>query len=279
MPLARLYSWFSRRGADSPAGEPAVGLALGGGFARGIAHVGVLRVFREEGIPIGSIAGVSAGSIVAAAYAGGTTLEELAHRAGSMRFKDVARWTVSRLGLFASERMEAFLKDLLKAHAFEQMQIPLAIVATDLCTGKPVVFRTGDVVTAIRASCAYPGLFLPIRQAQHCLVDGAFSMEVPALTLREIGAARVVSVFIPMHAPGFDPRNMFEVVNRCFQVMHSRTENEWRQHSDIVLSPDVNGLGWDSFESAEKLIASGEKAARAALPAIQTWLKDKRAAA
>src|SRR5881397_3770289 len=114
---------------------PRIGLALGGGFARGIAHAGVLRVFERNGIPIHCITGVSAGSIVAAACASGARADEIARAACSMRFSDVARWSLSRMGFVVSERMKPFLQGLLKHYRFEEMRIPLGVVATDLCTG------------------------------------------------------------------------------------------------------------------------------------------------
>jgi NTE family protein len=265
-----------QRGAGHvrPPAPPRIGLALGGGFARGIAHLGVLRVLKEHGIPIHAVAGVSAGSIVAAAYAGGCASDHVESLACAMRFRDVARWTISRLGFVESDRMAAFLKRLLKEDRFEKMQIPLAIVATDLCSGAPVVFRDqGDVVWPIRASCSYPGLFMPIKYAGHWLVDGAVSMEVPAKPLRDMGATRVISVHIPSPETGADPSSMFSVVNRCFQVMSSRLEPEWRKYSDLVITPAAGQLAWDSFDAAMKIIELGEKAARSALPVIQQWLQ------
>ena len=253
--------------------EPKIGLALGGGFARGIAHIGVLRVFEREHIPIRFVAGVSAGSLVAAAYASGANADEIEAVARTMRFKDVARWTLNRLGLAESERMAIFCRKLLKVSKFEDMKVPLAVVATDLANGKPVVFRDrGDVVLPIRASCAYPGLFTPIRENGRCLVDGMVSMEVPAAPLRQMGATHVISVALP-NADAFDPGSMFSVIGRSFQVISRRTEREWRAQSSIVIEPCVGNLSWDAFINSKELIACGERSAEAAIPAIRRWLK------
>lgn len=270
--LGTARRWFRR--SPKPEWEPAIGLALGGGFARGIAHVGVLRVLEEHQIPIRFIGGVSAGSIVAAAFASGATSAEIERVAESMTFRDVARWTLSLLGLTDSGRMVGFLKRLLKVHTFEEMRIPLAVVATDLSSAEPVVFRDhGEVFLPIRASCSYPGLFRPIRYEGRYLVDGAITMEIPALPLREMGATRILSVALPMQTPLLDPQNMFGVINQCFQILQTRTDWQWRKHSDIVLAPDVNGISWDSFHSAQKLIEAGAAAALAALPEIRSWLR------
>jgi len=250
-----------------------LGLALGGGFARGLAHIGVLSVLEENDIPVHCIAGVSAGAIVAAAYASGTTPKEIATAGGAMRFTDVARWTIGRMGIAGSDRMDRFLRKLLKCHSFEQLRIPLGVAATDLVTGEAVIFRDrGDVVLPIRASCSYPGLFQPVRCGDHLLVDGAIAMEVPALLARMLGATHVISLHLPMQGAAAMPTNMFHVINRCFQILHSRTEITWRQHSDLVIEPDVRGMEWDAFDSAAQLIKAGEDAARQVLPRIQGWL-------
>jgi NTE family protein len=249
-----------------------LGLALGGGFARGMAHIGVLSVLEQNHIPIHCITGVSAGAIVAAAYASGATPAEIAKAGTAMRFTDVARWTIDRMGFAGSDRMQRFLHKLLKCYTFEQMRIPLGIVATDVVTGEAVIFRDrGDVVLPIRASCSYPGLFQPVRCGTHLLVDGAISTEVPALLARLLGATHVISLHLPMQGAAAVPTNMFHVINRCFQILHSRTEITWRQHSDLVIEPDVRGMEWDAFDSATQLVKAGEEAAKLALPHIQGW--------
>jgi NTE family protein len=258
-----------------PPATPRIGLALGGGFARGVAHAGVLRVFEREGIPLHCITGVSAGSIVAAAYASGAGAEEIGRAGCAMRFGDVARWSICRMGFVVSERMKRFLERLLKNYRFEDMRIPLGVVATDLCTGGPVEFRgSGDVFLPIRASCSYPGLFQPVRFDNQLLVDGAMSVEIPARMARDMGATHVISVHLPAPACARAPSNMFQVVYRCFQIMQTHHENDWRKASDLVIAPDVSGVEWDGFECGSQMIDAGEKAAVSALPRIREWLRD-----
>jgi NTE family protein len=252
---------------------PKIGLALGGGFARGIAHAGVLEVFERFQIPIHCIAGVSAGSIVAGAYASGASPAEIARAGCAMRFGDIARWSIGRMGFVVSERMKRFLEKLLKNYRFEEMRIPLGVLATDLRTGQIVTFRdSGDVFLPIRASCSYPGLFQPVRVNGRLLVDGAMSMEIPAALARELGATHVIAVHLPAltdDAPS--PSNMFQVVNRCFQIMQTRMEDGWRDASDLVIAPDVRGIAWDAFGCGPELLKAGEMAALAAIPTIQSW--------
>jgi NTE family protein len=243
---------------------PRIGLALGGGFARGIAHIGVLRVFERERLPIHSIAGVSAGSIVAAAFASGCTSQEIETAARGMRFSDVA------------EGIGEFLRRLLKTLVFERMSIPLAVIASDLNAGSPVVFKNrGDVVLPIRASCSYPGLYPPVRYMNHSLVDGMIAMDIPAAPLRRMGATHVISVALPAPSEPVDPQNMLSVVKRCFQIMTVRTGSQWRRHSNVVIEPDVQDVSWDSFESAQQIIEAGARAAEAVLPQILAWFPER----
>jgi NTE family protein len=262
-----------------PVPHPKIGLALGGGFARGIAHAGVLEVFEREGIPIHCITGCSAGAIAAAAYASGATPAEIARAGCKMRFGDVARWSLCRMGFVVSERMQRFLERLLKAYRFEDMRIPLGVIATDLCTGETVRFRdSGDVFLPIRASCSYPGLFQPVKYNDRLLVDGAISMEIPAALARHLGATHVISVHLPVQAEDKPPTNVFQVVNRCFQIMETRTEDTWRRDTDLVITPDVSHVQWDGFNSGPDMVKAGELAAMAALPAIRKWLPAKHGA-
>ena len=273
-PRATVHHLAHLRQHLPPATTPRIGLALGGGFARGIAHAGVLRIFERHGIPLHCVTGVSAGSIVAAAYASGSAPDEIANVASSLRIRDVARWSLCRMGFMGTERMKRFLEGLLKTYRFEEMRIPLGVLATDLCTGDPVSFRdSGDVVLPIRASCSYPGLFQPVRSGDRLLVDGAMSIEIPAQLARELGATHVISVCLPAPPCRRPPANVFQVVRRCFQIMQRRSEDGWRHASDLVIAPDLQSIEWNGFECAPELVKAGEVAALAAVPVIQSWFK------
>jgi NTE family protein len=262
-----------RRPKASAEGAPRLGLALGGGFARGIAHAGVLKIFEQHNIPLHCITGVSAGSIVAAAYASGTPAEDIARVGSSMRFRHVARWSICRMGFMGSERMKRFLEGVLKVHSFEDMRIPLGVLATDLCTGEPVSFRdSGDVFLPIRASCSYPGLFQPVPFGDRLLVDGAMSIEVPALLARQLGATHVISVSVPPPACARPPSDILQVVRRCFQIMQRHSEAAWRNDSNLVVVPDLKTVDWNGFDAGPELVKAGERAALDALPMIQSWL-------
>jgi NTE family protein len=190
-----------------------------------------------------------------------------------MRFGDVARWSLSKLGFAGSDRMVAFMAKLLKHMRFEDMRIPLGVVATDLRSGQPFSFRdTGEVIPAIRASCSYPGLYRPFELNGRMYVDGAITVEVPSHLARLMGATHVISATIPNQDEAFEPHNMFQVVSRCFQILMSCNEEGWRKESDIVVVPDVGAIPWDGFENAMAMIEAGERAAEQALPRIRMWL-------
>jgi NTE family protein len=160
------------------------------------------------------------------------------------------------------------------------MRIPLGVIATDLRSGQAIeFFDRGDVAPAIRASCSYPGLFRPVEIGERALVDGAISVEVPARLARKMGATHVISVCIPNQDESFEVRHMFEVINRCFQIMMANNEDSWRKHSDLVLLPDIGAIPWDGFENAKRMIEAGERAAERALPQIREWLGQVPAAA
>ncbi|MGC4049767.1 MAG: patatin-like phospholipase family protein [Paludibaculum sp.] len=251
-----------------------IGLALGGGFARGIAHAGVLKVFEDNGIPIHCITGISAGAIVAAAYASGASADEIIRVGCSMRFGDVGRFKPGWMGLVGSQRMNHFLQGLLKNHRFEDMRIPLGVVATDLSTGEPVPFTgSGMVFEPIRASCAFPGLFQPVNHQGRLLVDGAMSMGIPCSLARQLGATHVISVPLPPAPVCALPSNMIQVVNRCFQILQNRFEDSWRSESDLTIVPDVRGIDWNAFGHGPELVDAGATAASMVLSAIRKWLR------
>ena len=253
---------------------PAIGVALGGGFARGIAHIGVLKVLEEEGIPVRMIAGTSVGSIMGAAYCSGVTIAELEEIAHKVRFTTFARWTISRYGFANTDRMATFLQRILKVQTFEQLRIPLAVTATDFKTGGGAVFTSGPIIDPVRASCAYPGMFLPVEIEGRCLVDGMLSYPVPSRPLREMGAERVLGVHLKgQWSKGCAPRHFFDVIGQSFAIAQDMMSTVWRSAADIVIEPDVAGFDYDDFKRADELIHVGEVAMRSALPEVRKWLE------
>src|SRR6266849_3115698 len=171
-----------------PRERPRVGLALAGGFARGIAHLGVLRVLREAGIPIDCVAGTSVGALIAVGYCAGASLEEMATVGATTSFADFGRWTPSWLGLATNQRMEKYLTRFTPAKTFEELRTPLAIATTDINAGVSVYYSHGPIEPPLRATCAYPGLFVPIQFEGRTLVDGFLTAPVPVEGALLLGA-------------------------------------------------------------------------------------------
>jgi len=250
-----------------------LGVALGGGFARGLAHIGVLKVLEEENIAVDFIAGTSVGSVIGAAYASGISAKELEEIASLVRFKDFSRWTVSRFGIFNNDKMAVLLRKVLRCKTFEELRIPLAVAATDVVTGDAVVFTSGELIDPVRASCAYPGMFLPVNINGRLLVDGLLAHSVPTVPLREMGADRVIGVNLSASwVKNQGPRHVFDVIGQCFSIAQERMCGVWKSAADLVLEPAIGEFSYDDFVRAPELIKTGEAAARAALPEIRAWL-------
>jgi NTE family protein len=262
-----------------PALRPGIGLALGGGFARGFAHLGVLQVLEQNRIPIACIAGTSVGSILGAAYASGAPLARIIATCRTIRFRDIARWRVSRLGLASNHRLGDLIERVFDARQFEDLCIPMAVVATDLNTGEPVVLTHGNLIEAIRASCAFPGLFEPVEIGTRWLADGGLVAPVPTRATRDLGAQFVLGVSVGIQdGHRGAPANVFQVVARAVSAAQKHQLEVWERHADLVLRPDVQSLTWDDFDRVDEAIAAGAAVARQALPRIQKFLKRAEAA-
>jgi NTE family protein len=245
-----------------------VGLALAGGFARGIAHIGVLRVLREAGIPVDVVAGTSVGALIGSAYCAGTPLEEMERIGATTSFADFGRWTPSWLGLATNQRLEKFLTRFTPVTTFEEMKTPLAISTTDINAGITVYYSRGPVGPPLRASCAYPGLFVPIQMEGRTLVDGFLTAPVPVEGALLLGADIVIAVYLESGNLEH-PRTFTDILSRSFNILQQHSDLNWRQQADIVIEPDVKSFVWDDFSKTPEMVRAGYAAALAALPEIR----------
>jgi NTE family protein len=266
--------------ASAPAIRPGIGIALGGGFARGFAHLGVLQVLEQHRIPISCIAGTSVGSILGAAYASGAPLARIIATCRTLKFRDIGRWSVSRLGLASNHRLGDLIARVFDSQHFEDLRIPLAVVATDLNSGEPVVLTHGNLVDAVRASCAFPGLFEPVNIGTRCLADGGLVAPVPTVAARSLGAEFVLGVSVGMQdGHRGSPSNVFQVVARAVSAAQKHQLEAWERHADLVIRPDVQSLAWDDFDRADEAIQAGATVAYRALPRIEKFLERAEASA
>ena len=252
-----------------------MGLALAGGFARGIAHIGVLRVLLEAGIPIDCVAGTSVGALIGASYCAGASLKDMERIGAVTSFADFGRWTPSWLGLATNQRMEKYLSRFTPVKTFEELRTPLAIATTDINAGVSVYYSHGPIAPAIRASCAYPGLFVPIQYDGRTLVDGFLTAPVPVEGALLLGADIVIAVYLES-ANNEEPRTFTDVLSRAFNIIQRHSDLAWRTQADVIIEPDVKPFVWDDFSKTPEMIAAGEAATLAALPKIRAALRGEK---
>ena len=254
---------------------PKVGLALGGGGARGFAEIGVLRVLEQEKIPISFVAGTSVGSLVGALYADTGRVLDAEFHAVTVTEEDLFDYRALAVfsgGFVKGERLRQFLGANLKSRAIEQMKVPYAAVAVDVAAGKAVVFRRGPVAAAVHASCAIPGVFVPVEIAGRTYVDGGVVNPVPADVVRSMGADVVIAVAIPPLAPASVPANPLAVAYQSVTIMSAEIGRLRAREADVVVTPEVGDVPYDDFTQKKRLIAAGEEAARRSLPQIRAAL-------
>jgi NTE family protein len=240
-------------------------LALGGGAARGFAHIGVIQVLEEAGIRPDLVVGTSAGSLVAALYASGKSGSELAALAQSMDETAITDWSFPGRGLIRGEALARYVRQHTGGRAIEQMKLPLGIVATDLDNGSGIVFRVGDTGVAVRASSAVPAVFQPVRIGAREYVDGGLVAPVPVRYARQMGAQLVIAVDISEAPDGAATGDMMRMLLQTFSIM-GRSINQWElREADIVLRPKLAGVSSADFAARTRSIQAGREAAQAAL--------------
>ena len=272
----KLRSLASVEAKEQEPGKPLrVGLALAGGFARGIAHVGVIRALKNAGIPIDVVSGTSVGALIGACYCAGVPLDEMQRVGVETTFHDFGRWTPSWLGLATNQRMERYLERFTPAKTFEELITPLAIAATDINAGVTVYYTRGPIGPPLRGSCAYPGLFVPIQFESRTLVDGFLTAPVPVEGTQLLGADMTIAVYLEAGSLE-NPRTAADVISRSFTIIQRHADLAWRQQADVIIEPDVKPFVWDDFTRTNELVAVGEAATEAALPQIRAALAGEK---
>jgi len=257
---------------------PKIGLVLGGGGARGFAEIGVLRVLEQEKIPIDVVVGTSVGSLIGAIYADSGRVLDAEFIAISITEEDLFDFRAFSFfsgGFVKGEKLESFLNTRLRSKNIENMKIPYGAVAVDLRTGQAMLFDRGPVARAVHASCAIPGVFVPVEIGGKIFVDGGVTDPIPVDFAIKKGADVVIAVAISPALPPVAPRNPIEVAFHAITIMSSEIGVLGARNADVVINPDVGNVAYDDFTQKKRLIEAGEKAARAALPAIREAIKAK----
>lgn len=258
---------------DHKLSRPRIGLALSGGAARGLAHVGVLRVLLGENIPIDFIAGTSAGALVGSALAAGMPFSEIEKIACNLRWRDMGRVSLSRLGVQSNLRLEEFIRARYPTNRFEELPIPFAALATDLHSGLAIVLSgEGDVAFAVRASCCIPGWYIPVTDNKgRQLVDGGLVANIPTAAARSLGADIVIAVDVNSEGAKFlgPPQSAIGIILQSMMVVQRTASEHQLQGADVVIRPRVGHIRWDEITRGPELIEAGAEAARTTIKRIK----------
>ncbi|MFD2911162.1 patatin-like phospholipase family protein [Jeotgalibacillus terrae] len=248
--------------------NPKIGLALGSGGSRGFAHLGVLKVLERENIKIEYVAGSSMGSLVGALYCAGQSIEDLERLADTFRSKYFMDLTVPKMGFIAGEKFRQFVKLFTHGKKIEELNIPLSIIATDIVNAEKVIFTSGPIDRAVRASTAIPGIFVPEKIDGKLLVDGGVIDRVPASVAKDMGADLVIGVDVSQVKKHAEINTIYDVIIQSIDILQTEIVHLKMTGADILISPKVEQFSSKSFQYAKQIIQLGEEAAEAALPDI-----------
>jgi NTE family protein len=254
-----------------------IGLALGGGAALGLAHIGVLRVLSEEGVGVDCVAGTSAGAVVGAALCAGRSWREIWDAARRLEWSHIVSLTIPRQGMMRLDKLERYVEAMTGVRDFAELDIPFAAVATDLEKGEPVIFTSGPVARAVRASCSVPGLFEPLRDGEAALVDGGLVNDVPADVVRALGADIVIAV--NLHSRKLQsgpPRNILDIAYYTFDILLTNAGQKGMSSADLVVSPDLQGFHYRNLKKADELVNRGVQAMRGSMEELRRLIAVSR---
>jgi NTE family protein len=260
-----------------PPPKPAkIALVLGAGSAKGFAHIGVLKIFQAQKVPVHMIVGTSAGSLVGSLYAYGYNAFRLQELALSLEKGEVIDYTLPDKGFIKGEKLAEFVNKMTNQTPLEQMKIPFYTVAVDIQNGEEVVFGRGNTGTAVRASCSVPGVFRPVRIGDRMYVDGGVVSPVAVDAARKHGGDVVIAVDISSHVESAKPEGIVETILQSIDIMYSRLASIQCAKADVVIRPRVGHIVASDFSKRYEAILEGEKAAAAALPQVQELLEKLR---
>ncbi len=261
-----------------PAPKVRIGIALGGGAAKGFAHIGVIKMLEANGFKLEVVSGTSAGSVVGAFYASGMDAFQMQQHAVALDEASIRDVTLFNGGLVRGQKLQDYVNRMVGNRAFEKMKKPFAAVSTQLETGQRTVFVNGNIGQAVRASCSIPGVFEPVKIGKFRYVDGGVVSPVPVDAARQLGADFVIAVDISTRITGKTPENLLGVVNQSITIMGQKLGEQELARADVVIRPKVNNIGPADFEQRARAIVEGEKAALAAMPQIRAKLAQMRQA-
>jgi NTE family protein len=271
--------------AEMPAVVPAprkikIGLALGGGAARGFAHIGVIKALEAQGIYPDIVVGTSAGSVVGALYAAGNNGFALQNTALEMDEAAISDWALPLFGkssgVLKGEALQNYVNKAVRNVPMEKLKLQFGAVATDLHNGQPILFQRGNTGQAVRASSAVPSVFQPVKIGGHSYVDGGLVAPVPVRFAREMGADFIIAVNISTQTEAQAAVSSLEVLMQTFSIMGQRLNHYELKDADVVIAPSLGTMGGNDFNGRNRAILAGEQAAAAAMPQIKAKLKARQ---
>lgn len=253
--------------------RPKIGLALGSGGARGFAHLGVIKVLKEAGIPIDMVAGSSMGALVACFYGAGLDIERLYKISSAFKRKYYLDFTVPKMGFIAGKRVKDLIRMFTHGKNIEELDIPIGIVATDLMTGEKVVFKKGSIADAVRASISIPGIFVPEKLNGRLLVDGGVVDRVPVSVVKDMGADLVIAVDVSHVKTNSEVTSIFDVIMQSLDIMQMELVNHRVIASDAIIRPQVDKYSARAFTNIEEIITIGEEEAKSQIDTIKDMIE------
>lgn len=252
--------------------RPTVGLALGSGGARGFAHIGVIKTLMDENIPIDYIAGSSIGAMIGCFYGAGLNIERLYQLSKVFKRKYFLDFTIPKMGFIDGNRIKDFIRLFTFGKNLEQLDIPVHVVATELKTGKKVVFKEGPIDEAVRASISIPGIFVPVKINGKLLVDGGVADRIPVSVVKEMGADIVIAVDVSGVSKSYEIDSIFDVIMQCIDILQLEIVENRAISSDVMIRPPVEKYNSKTFTHLDEIIALGEQEAQKHIGQIRQLL-------
>ncbi len=254
-----------------------VGLALSGGAARGIAHIGALKALSEARIPIDIIAGASSGALIGALYASGLDIDKIEEKALALKWRELADFTLPKMGLISGKGIEEFVSEHTGVRNFKELKIPLAIVTTDLISEREVIFKEGPLARIVQASCSIPGVYTPVKYEGMLLVDGGVVNILPTDVLHRMGADFVIGVDVNTRATiSPEPKNVFQVILQSWDVISRQGAERAKKDADLVIYPEVGDISKVDLKRARELLQAGYRATQEVIPQLKKEMKRKK---
>lgn len=254
--------------------NPKIGVALGSGGARGFAHLGVLKSLEDNNISIDYLAGCSMGAIVAAFYGVGHNMNQLIKIATAFKRKFFLDFTIPKMGFISGKRVKEFLTLFTHNKNFEDLKLPVQVIATDLIKGEKVIFKTGSVAEAVRASISIPGIFVPEKINDRLLVDGGVIDRVPVSVVKDMGSDIIIGVDVSFVKRDAEITNIYDVIMQSIDILQMENTTNYETISDFFIQPDVSLYSSRAFTNIEEIIKIGEEETKKYIPAIKQSIEE-----